>query len=135
MWLVKDILMFSFLSIMAQIWTSTLQRTILTANPIVAFPKVRACMGKWKKSCFVISGRISLVLERSLVDNDVQPYSFTKSFLIFHIFVFVDTMACTWRDKCRCVWWDDIWRNQEKHARGIWVCFLTISCYETYFFP
>ena len=34
----------------------------------------------------------------------------------------LDTMACTWWDKRRGVWWYDICRNQEKHARGVWVC-------------
>lgn len=34
----------------------------------------------------------------------------------------LDTMACTWWDRCRGVWWNDIPRNQEEHARGVWVC-------------
>jgi len=34
----------------------------------------------------------------------------------------VDTMACTWWDKCWCVWWHDIRRDQEEHARGVRVC-------------
>ena len=44
----------------------------------------------------------------------------------------LDTMACTWWDKRRGVWWYGICRNQEKHARGVWVglqtCNFSLIC-------
>lgn len=34
----------------------------------------------------------------------------------------LDTMACTRWNKFWGLWWNDIWWNQEEHARGVWVC-------------
>lgn len=38
----------------------------------------------------------------------------------------LDTMASPWWDKCRSLWWNDIWRDKEKHAWCIWVCIVII---------
>ena len=90
-----------------QIWTSTLQRTIMTASSIVGFPKVG--ISQLSKCLVIISWCVS--------NNQV------------FLFSYVGAMACPGRDQLWSLRWNDIWRDKEEHAGRVRVSGLVESVY------
>ncbi|KAL2963059.1 hypothetical protein AAZX31_17G180200 [Glycine max] len=81
----------------ASIWTSTLQRTILTATPIIGFPKIQ-----WRALDEINAGVCDGMAYAEIKKNMPEEYEYVCRLVIF--LLFASCMQLIWQIKRSTMW-------------------------------